>query len=308
VLSLKGGVAEDWRTAGVKAEEHLYRSEYAKAFEAAKQALTLSRKLAHDDTRIGSSYYLLGMIHREWGHCAESRTNFRSALAIWDRQPERDVHHIFRAAAGLISVLAECDEFAAAEKVFRTYEADLQSGAGDPGDQAQLLSLRGTVARGRKRYAEAASLFEQSLQVLENSQAPPIERMVVRNSLSVVYTRVGRSQDALREAEAAAAFFEQVKPIQPSYIAALNNAACVLANLKRLEDSAGYFQKALDAATRLYGEDNYIVARIMLNYARVLRENHESPAAATWRKRGEAAQQRSLLNSTQVVDIHDLGR
>jgi len=308
VLSLKAGVAEDWRTAGMKAQQHLYRTEYAEAAEAAKQALSLSRNFGHDDTRVGSSYYLLGVIHREWGHCPEARTDFRSALAIWGRQPVRDVHHISRAAAGLISVLAECDDFPAAEKAFRTYEADLRSGAVAPGDRAQLLSLRGTIARGRKRYAEAASLFEQALQVLESNHGSPMEIMVVRNSLSVAYTRVGRSEDALRESEAAAAFFEHSKPMQPSYVAALNNAACVLANLKRLDQSAGYFQRALDAAMQLYGEDNYIVARIMLNYARVLRENHESPAAATWRKRGEAAYQRSLLHSTQVVDVHDLSR
>jgi hypothetical protein len=48
------------------------------------------------------------------------------------------------------------------------------------------------------------------------------------------------------------------------------------------------------------------VARIILSYARVLRDNKEKPAAADWNRRGQEAYHRSLLRDRQTVDVSEL--
>jgi len=298
-----------WRNVGIQAENELRTIHYAQAVETAKRALQMARKFGNDDPRIGSSYYLLAVINRDWGHCADSRANYHAALANWRRQAEPDAAHMFLAASGLVSVLSECDDYPAAEKAFKTYRVELERVANDPFDRAQVLSLRGTLARGRKDYARAATLFEQAIAIMEGTPGmSEAETMVLHNSLSVAYSRMGRSADALRESMRVVQFFDKAEYLHASKVAALNNAACALAELGRGREAQSMFERAINEGMRLYGEDNHIVAKIMLSYARVLKENHESPAAAVWSKRGVEAYQRSLLRSSQTVDVHELGR
>jgi tetratricopeptide (TPR) repeat protein len=300
-------LASTWNSVARQTAQQLIAVHYAEAATTGKRAVQLARKFGAADSRLGNSYYLLGVVFRDWGHCAESRANYLSAIAVWHRQPKLDEPHLFHTVAGLVSVLAECDDFPAAAKAFHTYEADLRRVGPDPGDQAQLISLEATLARGRKDYAKSESLFRQAIELLDRTPGSSrIEVMGFHNSRSVALTRMGRNKEALSEALLAADFFERVAPRHASYIAALNNAACILADLNRRDESQRVFEKALAAATDLYGEDNRILAQIMLSYARVLRENHETPAATEWRKRGAEAYRRSILRDSQTVDIHEL--
>jgi tetratricopeptide (TPR) repeat protein len=89
-------------------------------------------------------------------------------------------------------------------------------------------------------------------------------------------------------------------------VAAYNNAACSLADMGRLDESERMFQRALAMASDIYGEDNHVTAKIMLSYARVLREKKESPAAAELQKKGSEAFRRALNRDNGTVDAEEL--
>lgn len=296
-----------WKTAAKRTAQELSAAHYGEAAVSGKRTVELARKFGDSDPHLASSYYLLGIVYRDWGRCSESRANHLSAITIWRRQPHPDDAQIFHAVASLVSVLAECEDFSAAAKTFRTYQADLRRIAIDPREQAQLLSLEASLAGGRKDYARSESLFRQAIEILDRTPgSSQIEAMGLHNSRSVALNRLGRHEEALSEALQAANFFEQKAPLHASYVAALNNAACILADLNRREESERVFEKVLAVASRLYGEENRIAARVMLSYAQVLRENHETSAATQWHKRGLEAYQRSLLRDAQTVDVREL--
>ena len=298
---------DDWSHLALKAQEQLKQSRFAEAAESGKDALQLARQFGPADKKLASNYHLLGVIYREWGHCSEARTSYVHAIATWRRMSDPNPVYLFRSITSLISVMVECDDFAAAEKTFRVYEPQLERLRSGSLDEANLLSLRAVLARAKKNYVRSESLYHQAIELMDKTpEAKPMEIAVERSSLAVVLDKEGRHAESLAESERAIDFFERAAPQSPSLVAALNNAACALADLGRKDESARTFQRALAGAQDLYGEDSRITAKIMLSYARVLRENKQSPAAADWQKRGSEAFRRSLVRDSGTIDAEDL--
>jgi tetratricopeptide (TPR) repeat protein len=303
----KDPTLEAWIVAARRAQEEKKNSKYADAAESAKQALRLAKHFGPLDSKLGSTYHLLGIIYRDWGHCAESRTNYKHAIAIWLQLPQPNPRYVFNSITSLVSVECECDDFAGAEKTYRAYQPELRHYRSNSLDDAQLLSLEAVLARGRKDYARSETLFRQSIEMMEKSpDVQQVELAVQRSSLSVVLEQEGRHADSLAESEHAITFLEHAAPLHHSLLAAINNAACSLAELGRRDESERMFQRALALAAQMYGEENRVTAKIMLSYARVLGENKESPAAADFRKKGIEAFRSALRRDNGTVDVEDL--
>jgi tetratricopeptide (TPR) repeat protein len=296
-----------WLPLARQAQAQLKEARFAEAAESAKQALQAAKHYGPSDSRVASTHHLLGLIYRDWGRCPEARTNYVHAIAIWKRQSEPNPRYLFNSITNLIGVLCECDEFEAAEKAYRTYASDLERDRSDSMDDARLLSLRAVLARVRKDYPRAETLFHQSIELMEKSpKAKPVDIEAERNNLAVIFDKEGRYAESLAASERTLAFFEQNAPRHPSLVASLNNAACSLASLGRKDESERMFERALKAAADLYGEDNRLSAKIMLSYAQVLHSNKESPAAEAWHKKGTEAFRRSLARDHGTVDVEDL--
>jgi hypothetical protein len=73
-----------------------------------------------------------------------------------------------------------------------------------------------------------------------------------------------------------------------------------------MEEAERMFQRALATAAKQFGEDSLFTARIMLNYARVLREDKRSLASEAMQKKGAEALRRALVRDSATVDIQDL--
>jgi tetratricopeptide (TPR) repeat protein len=303
----KVDIAVEWLHVALQAQKFERESRFAEAAEAGKRALQLAKHFDSSDSRLAVTYHLLGLIYRDSGHCAESRADFTHAIAIWHKLPHPTPRYIFNSVTSLISTMCECDDFQAAEKAFRNYQADLQKYRQDQLDDAKILSLRAVLARGKKDYGRSDTLYRQTLDLLEKiPEATPVEIASERSSLAVILNKEGRPEESLAESLHAIAFFEKNAPKHPSMVASLNNAACALADLGRKDESERMFQRALGAANELYGEDNRATAKIILNYAGILRQNQQGPAAETWQKRGADAFRRALRRDTATVDVVDL--
>lgn len=298
-----------WRAPALQAQALMKQARFAEAVESAKRALDVAKTFGPSDSRLASTYYLLGTIYRTWGRCAEARTNYLRAITIWRREAHPNTHYVVYSITNFLSTLCECDDFKGAEKAFHVYQSDLQRYASNPREEASLLSVRAALARGRKDYAQAETLFRQAIELMQKvPETSPVEVAGEQSNLAVVVGKQGRNEEALAESMRAIAILGETAPKHPSLIAALNNAACILSDLGRPDDSERMFQRALAAATDLYGEDNHVTAGIMLNYADVLRRNKQSPEADALQKRGSAAFHRALIHDTGTIDLEELRR
>jgi tetratricopeptide (TPR) repeat protein len=296
-----------WKSMALRAQQQRRQYNFAEAAETGKQALQMAKRFGPTDGRLATTYYLMGSIYRDWGHCVESRTNFSHAIAIGLKRPTPQPRFVFNSITSLIVTMCECDDFANAEKLFHSYEADMHRYRTDTLDDAKILSMEAVLARGKKNLTKAEATFRECIAMMEKApDATGIEIGAERSNLAVVLYQQHRYTEALAESEKVIAYFENAAPRHHSMLAALNNSACALAGLGRKDESERVFNRAVQLAQDLYGEDNRTSARIMLNYARVLRENKETPAAAAWQQRGAEAFHRSLVRERAVVDVTQL--
>ncbi len=131
----------EWEVAVRQAQSQLREGKFSGAIASAQRSLKLARE-AGADAKVANSYFLLGLIHHDWAHCAESRSNYVLAIATLRRQSDPDVEHIFNAEFTLISGLCECEDFEAARNTFRTYQPDLVKYARGAIGQARLSHWR----------------------------------------------------------------------------------------------------------------------------------------------------------------------
>lgn len=299
---------KEWVLTAHQAQVLLKQHRLPAAAELSKRALRIAKPPGPAHEHLGITYFQLGNIYREWGHCAEARADFSLAIETWKKQPHPPGKFIFNAMVSLLGLMCECEEFQAAAKKYALYKPELQRYRSDVHDDAELLAVAGVIARATGRYAQAEALYRQEIQLLEQTpgnNATGIEEE--RVNLAMVIGKQGRHAESLAESEHVIAYIDRNQLNLPVTLAgALNNAACELAELGRKEDAQRVFERAISVAVEGLGEDNRFTARLMLNYARILRENKQTPAAAAMQKKGEAAYHRAILRDSATIDLHDL--
>jgi tetratricopeptide (TPR) repeat protein len=262
--------------------QHDYQ--FGKAAEIAGRAWAAARQFAPNDPRRAMTHLLLANIYHDWGHCAESRANYAYAAAIWQKSSPPDSKAIFIAVMRQISGALECNNLPAAENLFQTHSDELQHFRSGPLDDATVLQLQSSIALRRGRYGEAENLARKALGIFESSPgAQAADTADMRNLLSLAASKRHRYLESFAEAQRAMALLEAADPRNPCLVASLNNAAYALHLLRRIDESAGFYQRALDLSREVLGEENRVTAIILLNYASCCRlctglKPHPSPA------------------------------
>lgn len=307
-VSLMWAQDGEWIAAIRHAQTQLSQRRLPEAAESAKEAVRIAKDFGPADDRLALSYFQTGNIYREWGRCTEARANFSRAIVVWRKQPHPRPKYLFNAMISLLDVMCECEDYPGLTRKFRSFSADLQRFRSDAIDDAHLFCIRGLIARGAKHYREAEGYYRQEIELLQKTPgAAPLQIEEERVNLAMVLGQQGRHEESLAESEHVIAFLDRDGPAHPvTFAGALNNAACALADLGRKEEAQRNFERALQVAVNAVGEDTRFTARIMLNYARVLRENKETPAAQAMKQRGTTAYHRAILRDSSTVDALDL--
>ncbi|HKP72001.1 MAG TPA: tetratricopeptide repeat protein [Pyrinomonadaceae bacterium] len=107
------------------------------------------------------------------------------------------------------------------------------SKVGDDGD-AYLYNEIGYAKKGLSRYADAVEAFRRAV-------ASEPDNAYAHSTLAGAYFRLDRYREALAEAEHGASLADRA-----SDVAALNNAALVIADLRRYDESVAMFQRSLN--------------------------------------------------------------
>jgi tetratricopeptide (TPR) repeat protein len=298
----------EWGVLTRAAQVQFHDHRLSEAAESAKQALQVAKRGPSEDNRMATNYYQLGNIYRDMGHCADARTSYSRAIAVWEKQSSPKPKYLFNTIISMLDALCECETFDVAEKTFRKFEPKLQRYQSDVQDEIQMISMRGTIFRARKNYAQAETYFRRAIQLLEQTPGSnPVQIEEERGNLAMVIDRQGRHAESLAESERVIDFLEHSPvPHLATLAGSLNNAACSLADLGRKDEALRMFERALTVAKEVFGEDNRFSARIMLNYARVLRETKQSPEADVMQKKGVETFRRAVLRDNSTIDLRDL--
>lgn len=298
----------EWSAAIRQVQRQLAEKHPAEAVQSSKQALRIAKRFGPSDNRVAASYFQIGNIYRDWGRCTDAHASFVHALTVWRKQANPQPKHLFIAMISVLDTMCECEDYKAAAKKFSEFEPDLERYRSDPIDDAELLATHGMIARALKHYREAEGYYRREIELLQKT--PGVKQLQIeedRVNLAMVLAQQGRHEEALAEARHVIEFLGPDGPAHPSMFAgALNNAACALADLGRKEEAQRTLERALQIAEDAFGEDTRFTARLMLNYARVLRENKETPAAENMKQRGVSAYHRAILRDTSTVDVQDL--
>ena len=296
-----------WASEMRQARMQLANYKFAEAAESANAALTIATRSGPAHPFLPLSYELLGSIYREWGRCALSRANFSRAIEIWRKQPDPPAAWLFDAIVNLLNMLCECEDYQTAAHKFHTYEAELQRLRSMPLDDARLLALRGSIALATKHYREAEQYYRQEIEMLARIPgATPTLIAEAQASLAVALSRQGRQAESLAESENVISSLDSGISYPALLAEALNNAGYALAKLGRKQEAQRTFERGLQVAIETVGEDTRFTAQLMLNYARALRKNKETSAAAAMQQRADTAYRRAFLRDTATVDVQDL--
>jgi tetratricopeptide (TPR) repeat protein len=271
-----------------------------------QQALAAANAAGASDARLPLTYAVLASIYRDQGRCSDSRGSYSRAIALYEKQVHPNPKYAFRAIAGLLDAACECDDFAAAQRLFHVYNAQLQKYRSDRSDDAWILEIQAGIARGQKHYAVAEQGFRSAIALLEENEPGNLGDIVeLRNNMALMVGRQGRTREGLKELELAVSQMEIISPRFITLPSALNNMGSLLTQLGNTQEASLVFQRALTLAIDLYGEDNRRTATIMMNYAAVLRTNKDERAAALQEK-AQKAYREFRRRDSQTVDVGDL--
>jgi tetratricopeptide (TPR) repeat protein len=297
---------DSWSVLIQQADTFHVQLKLADAERSGRQALAAANATA-SDARLPLTYAVLASIYRDQGRCSDSRASYSLAIALYEKQVNPSPRYVFRAIVGLIDAACECDDFTAAERLFRVYSAQLQKYRTGLSDDAWILEIQAGIARGQKGYAVAEQGFRRAIAVLEENEPGSLGDIVeLRNNMAMMVGRQGRTREALKELELVVSQMETISPRFITLPSAMNNVGVLLNQLGSTQEASLVFERALTLAIDLYGEDNRRTAMIMLNYAAVLRTNKEDERAAALQEKAQNAYRASIRRDSQTVDVRDL--
>ena len=297
----------EWSLMTRIASEQYQQHKMADAAASANRAVRLAKHYGSTDDRVAVNYYLLGNIYRDWGHCAEARSSYSHAIAIWEKDPDTNHRYLFDSMASLLSNLCECDEIDSAARLLRAYDSKLRLYQSSLLDESRILSIRAAISQSQKKYKQAENHYREAIELLRQTpKAPRYLLLHEQIELAAVINKQGRHAESLAESQQIITLLEHDGTPSAALLWSLNSAGCALSDLGRKEEAQRMFERLLPIALDFYGEESRSTAKIMLNYARVLHDNKETPAAEAMKKRGAEAFRRSLTRDSATVDVAEL--
>ncbi len=179
-----------------------------------RQALAAANVAGVSDARLPLTYAVLASIYRDQGRCSDSRASYSRAIALYEKQVNPSPKYVFRAIAGVMDAACECDDFAAAQRLFSVYSAQLQKYRTGPSDDAWILEIQAGIARGQKHYAIAEQEFRRAIKLFWRKNEPGNLGDIVelRNNVALMVGRQGRLGEGLKELELAVSQMEAISP------------------------------------------------------------------------------------------------
>jgi tetratricopeptide (TPR) repeat protein len=138
-----------------------------------KAALDLKTSvLGKDHLSLANSYDSLGTICTEKNEETEAQSYFRDSLATTERTLPRASHQVYQRIDKLAKSLIKDGKYKEAEELYLQAQKNWKNEPSRNGDEARALFALGCLYLDQKKYAEAAPVLQQALQLAEHFNGP----------------------------------------------------------------------------------------------------------------------------------------
>lgn len=289
-------------------------SRYVEAERLLQSALKHARLLQPDSLPAAMLSDTLGGLYRVMHRCEEAAKAYHDSLRTWERvAPPPSTRSALVTADSLVGLYAECGDLHRAEYaqhvLVRPRMEALQQG--DP-EYARILGNLGSIELLRHRYRKAALFYEEALKArAPQSSEGSVDAAGIFNNLALALIQSGRSQEAIEYSRRAITALESgAAPRNSSpLVMSLLNAAEILCRVHRPSEALPLMERALELARVFCGEDDVLMAAVMMQYSTVLKLCNRQPEAKVALEEARRIRATSLRPpEARTVDIQDLPR
>ena len=296
VLSVTGWGAtvidEDWDRQLALGREFMAQGRYAEARAALERARDQAEKFGGDDARLAIALNNLGGVELRLNEIAAADRYYRRSAAIWERRG--DAVNTLGPVTSLAAIyLARAQYTAAGTLLHHALELSESKLGAQHSQTAVVLTYLANLAFAQMDLETAVRYSERSLAIVRaNHKSPDPDVATALDNLGNLY----RAQKRLNESsqlytEAVEELKACNQPRHPAWIHALNGWSAVYFDQARYEDAEALLKRALDQARTTLGPSHPTVARLLRDYAVLMRKT---------KRKGEA--RKLEVQAAQIIE------
>jgi tetratricopeptide (TPR) repeat protein len=282
--------------------------------DAERVLLGLWRAVEHSaphDERIAYISNELAVLYYQTGKSLESERFFKRALKFWDEHKPTRLDHQAAAVNSLARHYLDEHRPELAQKLYARYQPGWLTtlGPGHP-EIASSWNNLGTLHFDRGDLARAEEFFGKSLAIREAHPGSETSYLIVPlSNLASVYTRTGRTREALENFERILSILKTGSARDVSVRVRVNlNMGFVYCELKRFDEAIRCYDQGLQEALNALGPEHPLAESAAAKYARALRIMNRKAEAKQMEKLSRLLREVTpeQASTHQTVDVDEL--
>lgn len=173
-------------------------------------------------------------------------------------------------------------------------------------DRALVDGMAASMSEAEGNWRESESHYSDAIRALQQAgRGETADAGALLNGIGAVYIKDHRLTEARQALDRALAIFENARDVVPWDRIKLLYTSGVLRTLQQQwQQAQNEFAEALSLADHQPGVESHILLHLLIDYAQVLRRNHQRREARSIQAR--IAVLRSAQGHSQIVDVADL--
>ena len=263
----------------------LYRTgHYSEAREKFTAALRHAEESDKESQQVAEILDWLGTVFEEVGQGANAERLYKRAILITERELGAESTDTATLLSHLGALYVQTGRPAKGEPLLLRALAINQRRSSNDMSMAQVLELVANLYVSLGKLAEAEGCYRQALEIF-NRHSEQVSESVVLANLAHLSLKTGRDPEALSYAEQSMSILNRLSnPPPPSSVSTLSVLGELYARAKHLDQAEAYLGKAMWISQNSFGMESPRTARVMQDYAFVLRRLNRKREAAVLEK------------------------
>lgn len=236
----------------------------------------------------------LGGIYRVTSRFENAENAYNIALTAIDQLNLTDTEKHATTLLNMASVYSASGNM---KKALSLYEQSAaiykKSGNCEDYNLAALYNNISHVYEDMGDLSKAEDYANKSIEIIKHVPGYPIEMATSYTSLSSIYIKQGKYDEAEQSLITAERIFLDAGPENPHYAAALNNFGELYYKVNDFKKSAEYFEKSLSLIGKVYGETS-AYGLVCSNLAKVYSDMGNFHTAEKYREKSEEIKERTV--------------
>jgi len=271
-----------------------------------QEAVKIAEKLGPGDPHLASALSALAANYDNLGRYADAERIYHRAMrAVAQTQGKRSADYA-TLETNMAASYTHRGESLRGEPMLTEAIATLESL--EPLDSERLALARdglGAVLLARRKYDEAADMFEKVLEAFRKSpHSWQCRSAIALNNLAVVRGFQGRQEEGVQLLQQAMAETEaSLGKEHPILLRTLNNLAVALASVGRFDEAYATSDRAVNLALKTLGRKHPVYGEVLANYAAVMRKAGRKNEAKTLENEARGIIRESTRTNGMTIDV-----